>query len=111
MGLVPGKNLIEVASFPNGTAVMQAFANRQIDAAYLGGAPATLKRINDDTKITVIAGVNDLGSALVVGARSGITTPEGLAGKTVAVPAPGTVQDVLLRRLLEKLGLAYVLKP
>lgn len=110
VGLAPGKNLIEVAPFPNGAAIMEAFKNGQIDAAYLGGAPATLKRINDDTKITVIAGVNDLGSALVVGAKSGIAAPEQLAGRTVAVPGPGTVQDVLLRRLLADLGLNYQLK-
>lgn len=110
VGLRLGDNLVEVAPFPNGAAIMEAFKNGQIDAAYLGGAPATLKRINDDTKITVIASVNDLGSALVVGAKSDIAAPEQLAGRTVAVPGPGTVQDVLLRRLLAETGLTYQLK-
>lgn len=109
-GLIPGKNLIEVAPFPNGAAIMEAFKNGQVDTAYLGGAPATLKRINDDVKITAIAGVNDLGSALVVSKTSGITDGSGLAGRIVAAPAPGTVQDVLLRMYLEQQGLTYQLK-
>lgn len=109
-GLVPGKNLIEVPPYPNGVAIMEAFKNNEVDAAYLGGAPALLKRVNDDTKITAIAGVNDLGSALVVGVDSGIEKPTDLAGKTVAVPSPGSVQDVLLRKLLATIGLEYSLK-
>jgi NitT/TauT family transport system substrate-binding protein len=109
-GLVLGKNLIEVAPYANGAAIMEGFKNKELDAAYLGGAPAVLKRVNDDTKITVIAGVNDLGSSLVVGTDSGIEKPADLAGKTVAVPSPGSVQDVLLRRLLATLGLEYSLK-
>lgn len=109
-GFTLGKNLIEVPPYPNGAAIMEAIKNGDVDAAYLGGAPAMLKRINDDTKIGVIAGVNDIGSSLVVRKDGRIERSEDLAGHTIAVPAPGTVQDVLLRRLLAKLGLTYRLR-
>ena len=45
----------------------------EIDVGYLGGSPATLKRVNDNIKIKIIAGANNEGSAIVV--RSDISDP------------------------------------
>lgn len=88
--------------FANGVMEMEGFKNGEIDAGYLGGAPATLKRVNDDIEIKIIAGANSEGSAIVARSASSI---EELAGKKVAIPGFGTVQDFLLRAAAEKAGL------
>ncbi len=93
---------VEAKEFANGVMEMEGFKNGEIDAGYLGGAPATLKRVNDDVKIRIIAGANSEGSAIV--ARSANSIKE-LAGKKVAIPGFGTVQDFLLRIAAGKAGL------
>jgi len=109
IGLEKGKNY-EAKTFPNGVAVMEAFKAKDIDLAYLGGAPATLKRINDNISIDVIAGANNEGSALVVGSSGNINSVDDLKGKTIAVPGVGTVQYTLLEKALKNEGLRPVLK-
>ncbi|KUJ93450.1 MAG: Nitrate ABC transporter, ATP-binding protein, putative [Archaeoglobus fulgidus] len=93
---------VEAKEFANGVVEMEGFKNGEIDAGYLGGAPATLKRVNDDVRISIIAGANSEGSAIVARSASSI---EELAGKKVAIPGFGTVQDFLLRMAAEKAGL------
>ena len=107
VGLVEGENL-EKKVFPNGVAVMGAFKAKDIDIAYLGGAPATLKRINDNIPIELVAGANNEGSGLVV--RGDINSVSDLEGKTVAVPGVGTVQYTLLDKALREEGLRPVVK-
>lgn len=102
-----GMNL-ELKQYRNGVAVMEAFRSGEIDVAYLGGAPATLKRINDDIKVEIIAGANNEGSAIVV--QPEIKDVSDLKGKTIAIPGYGTVQDFLLRLVAEKNGLKVVTK-
>ena len=109
VGLVSGKSY-NPKVFPNGVAVMEAFKAKDIDIAYLGGAPATLKRINDNVPIKVIAGANNEGSGLVVRSDLGINTVADLKGKTIAVPGVGTVQYTLLSKALEQQGLRPVIK-
>ena len=109
VGLVPGKNLV-LSFFANGVAVMEAFKVGDIDSAYLGGAPATLKRWNDDIKIWILMGSNDEGSALVVRKDSSIQNLSDLQGKTIAIPAVGTVQYFLLKIIADQLGYRLALK-
>lgn len=101
---------LELKPFPNGVAIMQAFQTGEIDASYLGAAPAILKGVNDQIPITLLAGANTEGSALVVANGAGVQSVPALAGRTVAVPQVGTVQYVLLRRLLEQNGLTWELE-
>jgi NitT/TauT family transport system substrate-binding protein len=108
-GLVSGKNL-EMKQYTNGVAVMEAFKNKELVASYLGGAPATLKRINDDIHIRTIAGSNDEGSAIVVKKESAVNSIEQLAGKTVAIPAVGTVQYFILDMAARKSNLTLQVK-
>ncbi|MBO8183095.1 MAG: ABC transporter substrate-binding protein [Archaeoglobus sp.] len=98
----------ELKQYKNGVAVMEAFRAGEIDVAYLGGAPATLKRVNDDIGIRIIAGANNEGSALVV--QNNIESFKDLKGKTVAIPGYGTVQDFLLRIAAEKYGMKVISK-
>ncbi len=110
VGLTPGENLVVMPPYANGVAVMEAFKNGDIDLSYLGSAPATLKRINDDTAIRVLAGANNVGSAIVVRSDLAIDSTADLAGKTIATPGFGTVQDTLLRLVAEQAGLNVQLK-
>jgi NitT/TauT family transport system substrate-binding protein len=109
VGLVPKQNMI-LGHYAHGVAVMEAFKVGEIDGAYLGGAPATLKRLNDDIKIRIVAGANNEGSALVVRQDSPIRDLKELAGKTVAIPAVGTVQYFLLKKIADQTGYRLVLK-
>lgn len=110
VGLVKGENLFIKGNYANGVAEMEAFKNGEIDVGYLGGAPATLKRINDNTKIRIIAGANNVGSSIMVATNSNIHTLNDLAGKTIATPGVGTVQDFIVRQVAEENGLKVVLK-
>jgi NitT/TauT family transport system substrate-binding protein len=109
VGLEQGKNL-EIKEYANGVAVMEAFKAKDLNVSYLGGAPATMKRINDNIKIKVIAAANDEGSAIVVGKDSQVKSVKDLAGKVVAVPAVGTVQYFVLDMALKKDRLRSVLR-
>lgn len=91
---------VDAKVYANGIEVMNAFKIGELDAAYLGSAPATLKRINEDVKIKIVAGVNNEGSAIVV--RNGVNSVKDLAGKRIAIPGFGTVQDFLLRMVANK---------
>jgi len=89
---------------------MEAFKAKDVDIAYLGGAPATLKRINDNIAIEIVAGANNEGSGLVVRTDLNINSMEDLEGKTIAVPGVGTVQYTLLDKALREKGLRPVIK-
>ena len=87
---------------------MDGFEAGLMDIGYLGGAPATLKRINKDIKIQIIAGANNVGSAIVV--SQDIKTLGDLKGKTIATPGFGTVQDFILRMVATEAGLEVKVK-
>ncbi len=108
-GLIPGKNL-EIQEYFHGIAIMQKFKTNELDIAYVGVAPATLKRINDDIDIRVIGGVEGQDSGLVVRNDTDINKVSDLAGKTIAVPAIGNVQYVLLEKALREGGLEPVVQ-
>jgi NitT/TauT family transport system substrate-binding protein len=102
-----GLNVTSPAPYAGGPAVMDGFATDQIDVGYLGAPPAILKRLNADTKITLVAMANTEGSAII--AKAGINTAKDLIGKTLASPGPGTIQDLMLRVYAESNDL--VVKP
>lgn len=109
IGLIPGKNLI-IQDYPHGIAIMQKFKTNEIDVAYVGVAPATLKRINDEVDIRVVAGVEGQDSGLVVRKGLNINSVADLEGKTLAVPAIGNVQYVILEKAIREAGLKPVVK-
>ncbi len=109
VGLIPGKNL-EIQEYFHGIAIMQKFKTNELDIAYVGVAPANLKRINDDIDIRVIGGVEGQDSGLVVRNDREINNVSDLAGKTIAVPAIGNVQYVLLEKALRDGGLKPVVQ-
>ena len=104
-----GINVTKV-SFPNGGAVMTAFESmtRPIDMAYFGFAPALFHRFTvEAANITVLAGVNVNGSALIVRNDPSIQTGADLEGLKIAVPSRHNMQDFILSMILNNSGLSH----
>ena len=95
---------VEVAAiFRSGPELMTAFGAGELDAAYVGEAPATIAAARGTARIKVLAQANTEGSALV-GSKA---LAEGkIARPTLAIPGHGGVQELLLQKALPKLGLA-----
>ena len=104
-----GLNVV-VKQYENGVALMEGFKTGEIDVGSFGLAPAILKRINDDVNITVIAGANVNGSALVIKNNDAIKSLKDLDGKNVAIPGSGTEQDILLRMAAKQNNLRVQVK-
>jgi NitT/TauT family transport system substrate-binding protein len=100
---------VELNIYQNGGYAMDGFQAGQIDMAYLGAAPALVKRLNQGIGVTILAAANLEGSAINVLKSEydagRITSIADLVGKTVYHPGPPTVQNFLLRLALEQSGL------
>ncbi len=101
---------VQLMQYANGAYEMDGFLAEQIDMGYLGIAPALTKSVKQNINITILAGANLEGSALMVhkgeyeaGHIRGI---EDLVGKTILHPGPSTVQNFLLRLALNQSGLS-----
>jgi len=103
--------------FRAGPEEMSAFAAKEIDFGYVGQAPATAAVMNSVADVKFIAQVNLEGSAIVAGSEPNLNNVTDLKGKVVAIPGHATMQDFLLRKALQKSGVAVaditmiVLKP
>jgi NitT/TauT family transport system substrate-binding protein len=97
-----GVNL-EPHAFNAGPEVVEAIFNGAIDASYIGPNPAinAFAQSNGEA-IRIVAGTTSGGASLVV--RADITSPEQLAGTTLATPQLGNTQDVALRAWLVEQG-------
>jgi NitT/TauT family transport system substrate-binding protein len=95
---------VEVAGiFRSGPELMTAFGAGELDAAYVGQAPATIAAVRGTARIKVLAQANTEGSALV-GSKA---LAEGRVPRpTLAIPGHGGVQELLLQKALPTLGLA-----
>jgi len=96
---------VELVEFGTGALEMTGFVAGLVDMGYVGAAPALMTHINTGVPIKLLAGANLEGSAVVV--ETGINTTLELKGKTIATPAPGNVQDILLALACEQSGLNY----
>lgn len=90
------------APYANGGVEMDHFAAGDVDLGYLGAPPAIIKHLNAGVKTTVVAQVNEIGSALIV--APGINRFSDLVGKTVATPGHVTIQFFLLRNYAQQQG-------
>jgi NitT/TauT family transport system substrate-binding protein len=94
---------LTVQAFNAGPDAIEAIFNGALDATYIGPNPAINAFTRSDGEaIRIIAGATSGGAALVV--RDGISTPEQLAGTTLATPQLGNTQDVALRAWLAEQG-------
>jgi len=96
---------VELVEFQSGPLEMTGFLGGLIDMGYVGAAPALLSHIKTGLEIRLLAGANLEGSAIVV--DTGINTTLEMKGKTIATPAEGNVQDILLALACEQAGLNY----
>ena len=86
--------------FPSGGNEMDNFLAGKIDIGMMGAPPSITKHLNLGVNTTIIAQVNDIGSALVV--EPSINSFADLKGKTVAVPNKASIQYFLLLYYAEK---------
>jgi len=97
---------VETPEFENGMQEMLGFGAGAVDIGYLGIAPSLVQFLNAKIDITVVAGVNQEGSAIIVGANTNIQSMADLVGKKFAIPGIGTVQHFLALMALEQHGLS-----
>ncbi len=106
-----GSISVNTVPLGNGNDVMTAFESvffRSIDMSYLGFAPAIVHRLNTEgADITVVAGANSNGTAIIVKNDAGITQLTDLEGLTIAVPSLNNMQDFILRLAYEDAGITY----
>lgn len=95
---------LEAKAFTAGPAAMEALVSGDLDATYVGAAPAVIAYLRTGGEaLRVVAGAVSGGAVLVVRDARG---PEDLAGKRVATPQYGNTQDVALRTWLRAHGLS-----
>jgi NitT/TauT family transport system substrate-binding protein len=100
-----GGTEVEVTVFNSGTDAGNALMSGSIDATYIGPGPATSLFLRSGGKVAIVSGAVSGGAALVVRPEAGISEPEDLRGKKIAVPGVGNTQDVALRAWLHEHGL------
>jgi len=100
---------VQLLVYQNGGYEMDGFLSGQIDMGYLGIAPALTKSINAGINITVLAQANAEGSSLEVLKTEydagHVTAVEDLIGKGIYQPGSPTVQNFLIRKLLNQSGI------
>lgn len=100
-----GETEAKVTVFNSGTDAGNALLSGSIDATYIGPGPAASLFLRSEGKVAIVSGAVSSGASLVVRPESGISAPEDLIGKKIAVPGIGNTQDVALRTWLRANGL------
>jgi NitT/TauT family transport system substrate-binding protein len=92
---------VEYLDFNSGSDTIDALLAGDLDATYIGPSPA-ITAYATSQNVSLISGATSGGASLVV--DPSITTPEDLAGKTLATPGAGNTQDVALKAWLQEQG-------
>lgn len=87
---------IEVMDFADGTAIMEAMAAGEIDMCVVGAMPVAMWNAKG-LDVRILEGVNSGGHVILTRSDTGINKISDLQGKSLTVPSPGTVTDVLLK--------------
>ncbi|ROM61831.1 aliphatic sulfonate ABC transporter substrate-binding protein [Pseudomonas brassicacearum] len=97
---------VDLKALGDGPVIQQALAAGELDVAYVG-TPPVYQWFSRGLQSRILAKVNYGQAAVIVDAKSPITTLEGLKGKKLAGVKKGSGMDVLLRGyvLKEKAGL------
>src|SRR5262245_1929954 len=101
---LPGVD-VQVTYFNSGSDAGVAIQSGSIDATYIGPGPASALYLQPESSVAVVSGVTSGGVSFVVRKGAGISSPEDLHGKKIAVPGVGNTQDVALRTWLHDQGL------
>ncbi|MCD1295909.1 ABC transporter substrate-binding protein [Methanocella sp. CWC-04] len=97
---------VEGQKFSAGPDIMKQISAGNLDMAVVG-APPVISYLDKDPAARIIAPTHSEGSGLIVKKGLGITSVAGLKGKKIAIPGPGSIQDVMLRKLLADNGISY----
>ncbi len=92
---------LETLDFNSGSDTIDALLNGDLDATYIGPSPAITAYATSEN-VSLISGATSGGASLVV--DPSITSPEDLAGATLATPGLGNTQDVALKAWLKEQG-------
>jgi NitT/TauT family transport system substrate-binding protein len=101
---LPGVD-VQVTYFNSGSDAGNAILSGSMDATYIGPGPATALFMQSDGGVAIVSGVTSGGASFMVRTGTGISAPEDLSGKKIAVPGIGNTQDVSLRTWLHEHGL------
>lgn len=101
---LPGVD-VQVTYFNSGSDAGSAILSGSIDATYIGPGPASALFLESDGGVAVVSGVASGGASFVARKGAGISSPQDLPGKKIAVPGIGNTQDVALRTWLHEQGL------
>jgi NitT/TauT family transport system substrate-binding protein len=93
-----GATTLTTQVFNAGPDEVNALLGKSLDVAFIGSGPAINAFTKSEGDIQLISGAVSGGAQLVV--KPEITTPEQLAGKTIATPQLGNTQDVALKKWL-----------
>jgi NitT/TauT family transport system substrate-binding protein len=100
-----GSTKLTTQQFNAGGEAVTALFGGSLDATYIGSGPAiNAFAKSNGAAVRVIAGATSGGAQLVV--KPGITGPDQLKGKTIAIPQVGNTQDIALRKWLKEKNLA-----
>jgi NitT/TauT family transport system substrate-binding protein len=97
---------LKITNFAAGPAMMQQLSGGTIDLGF-AGVPPIISVIDKDSTVKIIAALQGNGSGIIVGNSSGITKVADLKGKKIAVPSVGSIQDIMLRKLLADNNIDY----
>ena len=92
---------LKTLDFNSGSDTIEALLGGSLDATYIGPSPA-ITAYATSHNVSIISGATSGGASLVV--NSDITSPEDLAGKTLASPGSANTQDVALKYWLGQQG-------
>lgn len=87
---------VEVLDFSDGTAIMEAMAAGELDMCVVGAMPVAVWNAKG-LDVRILEGVNNGGHVILTRNDTGIQSVSDLKGKSLTVPSPGTVTDVLLK--------------
>jgi NitT/TauT family transport system substrate-binding protein len=94
---------VELSYFGSPADMANAIVSRSIDIGYTGVTIAAIAR-SKGQPIAIVASSAGKGTAIIVGAKTGIQKLEDLKGKTIG-QVVGGIQDVQLREQLRKVGM------
>lgn len=97
---------VQLVPFKSGSEIVEAAEAGKIDIGYCGIAPVTMA-VDNGASLKIIGVVNQEGSGVVIRKYSNITNTTDLKGKKIAIPQKGSVQDILLKKMLIKNNISH----
>lgn len=97
---------IQLTQFAAGGPIMQQVGAGSLDLGF-AGVPPVISAIDNGATVKIVAALQGEGSGIVVGNESGISKVTDLKGKKIAVPSKGSIQDIMLRKILVDNNIDY----